>query len=86
MGIDMNSNDSSKGSGNSSTVTTVNRVRNLEDFIMIPDFRLPTEAEWEYAAKQASQANNSNNDKPSNGPNSSRPNSSIVTADGAFHG
>ncbi len=65
MGIDMNSNDSSKGSGNSSTVTTVNRGRNLEDFIMIPDFRLPTEAEWEYAAKQASQANNSNNDKPS---------------------
>ena len=84
MGIATNTNDSSKGLGNSSTVTTVNRGRNLEDFIMIPDFRLPTEAEWEYAAKQASQANNSNNDKPSNGPNSSRPNSSIVTADGAF--
>jgi gliding motility-associated lipoprotein GldJ len=86
MGIDINSNDSSNASGTASrqTSTNVNRGRNIDDFIMIPDFRLPTEAEWEYAAKQASQSNNSNNNKPANGANSSRPNASLVTNDGAF--
>jgi formylglycine-generating enzyme required for sulfatase activity len=79
-------NDSNKTSSTSSiqTSTNVNRGRNLDDFIMIPDFRLPTEAEWEYAAKQASQNNNSNYNKPSAGPNSSHPNASLVTSDGAF--
>ena len=86
MGIVINTNDSSKASGTTSrpTSTTVNRGRNLDDFIMIPDFRLPTEAEWEYAAKQASQSNNSNYNKPKAGPNSSHPNGSMVTTDGAF--
>jgi len=82
MGITTNTNDSSKS--NTQTSTSVNRGRNLDDFIMIPDFRLPTEAEWEYAAKQASQKNSSNDNKPSGGPNSSRPNASLVTTDGAF--
>jgi gliding motility-associated lipoprotein GldJ len=82
MGIATGTNDSSKS--NSQTSTTVNRGRNLDDFIMIPDFRLPTEAEWEYAAKQASQKNSSNDNKPSGGPNSSRPNASLVATDGAF--
>ena len=82
MGITTNTNDSSKS--NTQTSTSVNRGRNLDDFIMIPDFRLPTEPEWEYAAKQASQKNSSNDNKPSGGPNSSRPNASLVTTDGAF--
>jgi formylglycine-generating enzyme required for sulfatase activity len=86
MGMITNTNDSSKSGSqaSSNTFTTVNRGKNLDDFIMIPDFRLPTEAEWEYAAKQASQNNSSNNNKPSGGPNSSHPNASIVTTDGSF--
>ena len=86
MGIATSTNDSSKSGiqAPSRTTTAVNRGKNLDDYIMIPDFRLPTEAEWEYAAKQSNQKNNSNDNKPSGGPNSSRPNSSLVTSDGAF--
>ena len=82
MGIVTGTNDSSKST--TQTSTTVNRGRNLDDFILIPDFRLPTEAEWEYAAKQASQANNSNYNKPKAGPNSNRPNASLETSNGDF--
>jgi len=78
MGIETSTNDSSKTS--TQTATTVNRGRNLDDFIMIPDFRLPTEAEWEYAAKQASQKNSSY----SGGPKSSHPNASLLSSDGDF--
>lgn len=59
--------------------------KNLEDFILIPDFRLPTEAEWEYAAKVSSGKNyNSNFGNKKAGVNSGAPNASIVNSDSPY--
>jgi len=87
MGIANNIVDTSNGGGfaASNTSTTINRGKNLDDYIMIPDFRLPTEAEWEYAAKVSSQKNyTSNFNNPKAGANSSHPNASIVASDTPF--
>jgi formylglycine-generating enzyme len=87
MGIANNIADTSNGGSfaTSNTSTTINRGKNLDDYIMIPDFRLPTEAEWEYAAKVSSQKNyTSNFNNPKAGANSSHPNASIAASDTPF--
>ena len=56
-----------------------------EEFVMVPDFRLPTEAEWEYAAKVSSSKNYVSNFKnPKAGSNSSHPNASVAQSDSPF--
>jgi formylglycine-generating enzyme required for sulfatase activity len=69
------------------TVTTarLKSKNNFDEYVMIPDFRLPTEAEWEYAAKVSSQKNYiSNFNNPKAGKNSSFPNASIVASDSPY--
>lgn len=44
--------------------------RNLGDYVLIPDFRLPTEAEWEYAAKLSLQKSSPTDKASKSGQNS----------------
>lgn len=61
------------------------KIKSSEEFIMVPDFRLPTEAEWEYAAKVSSPKNYiSNFNNPKSGSNSSHPNASVVASDSPY--
>jgi len=60
-------------------------IKSGEEFIMVPDFRLPTEAEWEYAAKVSSSKNYVSNFKnQKSGANSSHPNASVSQSDSPF--
>ena len=87
MGIinDLADASNTKGVTNTSTSTGFSRSKNIDDYVMIPDFRLPTEAEWEYAAKVSSGKNYiSNFNLPKSGSNSKHPNASVVTSDSPY--
>ena len=87
MGIINELSDASnaKGVTSTSSATGFNRSKNIDDYVMIPDFRLPTEAEWEYAAKVSSGKNYiSNFNLPKSGSNSKHPNASVVTSDSPY--
>lgn len=69
-----------------STVKPTTRlIKSGEEYIMVPDFRLPTEAEWEYAAKVSSSKNYITNFKNAKaGSNSAHPNASVAQSDSPF--
>ena len=52
-------------------LTLKKQNKNLGEYVLIPDFRLPTEAEWEYAAKLSLQKSSPNDKASRSGPNAS---------------
>jgi len=67
------------------TSKSKSKSKNLGDYVLIPDFRLPTEAEWEYAAKVSSGKNYiSNFNNPKSGSNSGTPKASIISSDSPY--
>lgn len=79
---------SASGATNPAVSSTPRKIRKLDDddeYIVKPDFRLPTEAEWEYAAKVSSSKNyisNFNNQKA--GSNSKFPKASVDESDSPY--
>ncbi len=59
--------------------------KNLDDYVLIPDFRLPTEAEWEYTAKLSSQKQGGPGENaPRSGPNSAHKGATLNPLDAPF--
>ncbi|MFN5987412.1 MAG: SUMF1/EgtB/PvdO family nonheme iron enzyme, partial [Chitinophagaceae bacterium] len=50
-------------------LTLKKQNKNLGEYVLIPDFRLPTEAEWEYAAKLSLQKSSPNDKASKSGQN-----------------
>ncbi len=70
---------------NPAAPATTKKIKSDEEYIVKPDFRLPTEAEWEYAAKVSSSKNyvsNFNNQKA--GANSKFSKASVVESDSPY--
>lgn len=65
--------------------TPTKRIKSDEEYIVVPEFRLPTEAEWEYAAKVASSKNYiTNGPSRKAGPNSRNAGASVVESDSPY--
>lgn len=79
---------SGTASGTAATSTpppTAKKIKSDEEYIVVPEFRLPTEAEWEYAAKVASSKNYiSNFQNKKAGSNSRNPGASVVESDSPY--
>jgi len=59
--------------------------RSLDDYVLIPDFRLPTEAEWEYAAKLTLQRNSGPNENAArSGPNALHKSATLSSMDAPY--
>jgi formylglycine-generating enzyme required for sulfatase activity len=86
MGIANDIKDTSSSSITTNAASTgFNRSKNVDDYVMIPDFRLPTEAEWEYAAKVSSGKNYITNfNLPKSGANAPHPNANLVSSDSPY--
>jgi gliding motility-associated lipoprotein GldJ len=83
--VDTNKSSTATATPTPATTRARSRNNNLGDYVLIPDFRLPTEAEWEYAAKVSSGKNYiSNFNNPKAGSNSGTPNASIISSDSPY--
>ena len=61
------------------------RVKSDDEYIVTPEFRLPTEAEWEYAAKVSTMKNAATNFRqPKSGANAVHNKSSLAATDSPF--
>ncbi len=64
---------------------TAKKIKSDEEYIVVPEFRLPTEAEWEYAAKVSSSKNYISNFKNKKaGSNAANPGASVVDSDSPY--
>jgi gliding motility-associated lipoprotein GldJ len=83
--VDTNKSSTATATPTPAATRARSRNNNLGDYVLIPDFRLPTEAEWEYAAKVSSGKNYiSNFNNPKAGSNSGTPNASIISSDSPY--
>jgi gliding motility-associated lipoprotein GldJ len=79
--IDYNLADSARKAKPSKKVSK----RNLDDYVLIPDFRLPTEAEWEYTAKMSSlKSSGSGGNTSRSGPNAPHKGATLNTIEAPY--